>query len=64
MKDPKSSKSDLTAKFEAFQKLRDAHQRKKFAMMLEMREILNPDQIAKFRELRKGFKNHRREKKS
>jgi Spy/CpxP family protein refolding chaperone len=64
MKDPKSSTADLTAKFEAFQKLREEHQRKKFAMMLEMREVLNPEQIEKFREMKKEHKKHRREKKS
>lgn len=63
MKDPKSSKADLTTKFEAFQKIRDTHQRKKFSMMMEMREILNPEQIEKFQAMKKEHKKSRRGKK-
>lgn len=56
MDNPNSTKEELTAKFEAFQKLRDEFQRKRFAMMLEMRSILNPEQMAKFREMKKKHK--------
>ena len=63
MKDPKASKADLTIKFEEFQKIRDTHQRTKFARMLEMREILNPDQIEKFQAMKKEHKKKRRNKK-
>lgn len=63
MKNPKATKADLTAKFEVFQKLRDTHQRKKFAGMMEMREILNSDQIEKFQTMKKEHKKNRHEKK-
>lgn len=56
MKNPNSSQEELTAKFEAFQKARDDFQRKRFATMLKMREILNPDQLAKFHEMKKKHK--------
>lgn len=64
MKNPKASKADLTAKFETFQNVRDAHQRKMFSMMLEMREILNSEQREKFAEMKKNeYKGEKREKK-
>lgn len=60
--DPKTSNEDLTAKFEAFQKLRSEHQRRKFNMMLEMRSVLKPEQLEKFKELRKNHKKKKSKK--
>jgi Spy/CpxP family protein refolding chaperone len=55
MKNPSTSQEDLKAKFEAFMKLRDEVQRKKFSHMLEKRAILKPEQIEKFNQLRKKW---------
>lgn len=55
MKDSKTSNEELTAKFEAHQKARDEFQRKRFSLMLKMREILTPEQIAKFQQVREKF---------
>ena len=55
MKDPKTSNEEMTAKFEAFMKLRDEFQRKRFSHMLEKRAILTPEQIEKFNGLRKEW---------
>lgn len=62
MNDPKSSREDLTAKFEAFQKQRDEFQRRRFAMMLEMREILSPEQMSKFCEMKKKHRGKHKKK--
>lgn len=56
MKNPASSAEELTAKFEAFQKARDEFQRKRFAMMLKMREIMTPEQLTKFHEMKQKHK--------
>ena len=64
MKNPNSSTDELTAKFEAFQKARDDFQRKRFATMLKMREILNPDQLAKFHEMKQKHKGKWRKDRS
>ncbi len=48
IKDPKATNEELTAKFEAFMKLRDEYQKKRFARMLEKRAILTPEQFQKF----------------
>ncbi len=67
MKSPKISNEKLKAKFEEFQKTRDEFQRKRFEMILKMREILTPDQLEKFLELKKQkrgkWKKKRAEKK-
>ncbi len=55
MKDPNTSKEDLTAKFEAFNKSRDEYHRKKFALMLKMREVLTPAQMEKFHAVKEKF---------
>lgn len=52
MKNPKAAEDDLKAKFEAFQSARDSFQRARFAMMLQMRSILNPEQLEKFAKLK------------
>ena len=62
MKDPNASNEDLIAKFEAFQKARDASQRNRFAMMLKMREILTPEQMEKLHELKRKHKGKFRDK--
>lgn len=64
MKNPNSSTDELTAKFEAFQKARDDFQRKRFITMLKMREILNPDQLAKFHEMKQKHKGKWRKDRS
>lgn len=56
MKNPKISNQELQTKFESFQKARDTFQRKRFEMILKMREILSPDQLEKFLELKKKHK--------
>lgn len=63
MKDPKATKEDLTSRFEAFQKARDERQRKRFNMMLKMREILTPEQLEKFHKIKKKHKGKFRKKK-
>jgi protein CpxP len=63
MKDPKTSEEELTAKFENLQKLKNENQRKKFNMMLQMRSVLSPEQLEKFRALRKEHRGDRRGKK-
>lgn len=55
MKDPKATNQELSTRFEAFMKLRDEFQRKRFSHMLEKRAILKPEQIEKFNELRKKW---------
>lgn len=65
MKNPNATNDELITKFESFQKLRNEHQQKKFAMMLEMRSILNPEQRAKFAAMKKKeYKGERRGKKN
>lgn len=64
MKNPNSSQEELTAKFEAFQKSRDEFQRKRFAMMLKMREVMTPEQLAKFHEMKQKHKGKWRKDKS
>ncbi|MFP5386957.1 MAG: Spy/CpxP family protein refolding chaperone [Bacteriovoracia bacterium] len=65
---PDASREELTKKFDSFQKARDEFQRNRFALMLEMRSILEPNQLQKFKELRKSrkekWKNKRRSKDS
>lgn len=56
MKDSKTSNQDLSAKFDAYQKARDEHQRKRFSLMLKMREVLTPAQMEKFQEIRGKFR--------
>lgn len=56
MKNPKSTSSELKAKFDSFQKARDDFQRQRFEKMLKLREVLKPDQLAKFQELKKERK--------
>ncbi len=56
MASEKSSKDDLTQRFEAFQKAKADFQRERFSMMMEMRSILNPEQLKKFIEMRKNRK--------
>jgi len=53
MKDPKTTSAELKNKFEAFQKARDVFHRERFEKMLKMREILTPEQLAKFQEIKK-----------
>jgi Spy/CpxP family protein refolding chaperone len=60
MKRPESTQEELKAKFDAFQASRDEFQRKRFAMMLEMRAVLNPEQREKFAEMKKEWKKKRR----
>jgi protein CpxP len=60
LKGEAAKRDELTAKFDKFQKDRDAFQRKRFAMMLEMRDVLSPEQRAKFHDLKK---KHRRARK-
>lgn len=65
MKNPNATNEELAAKFEELQKHRSEHQRKQVTMLLEMRSILNPEQRAKFAEMKsKEYKNERRGKKS
>lgn len=52
MADPNLSPDELKVKFEDFMKQRDEFQRRRFAHHLEMRAILNPDQIVKFNEMK------------
>lgn len=52
MKNSKISNQELKSRFESFQKARDTFQRKRFEMILKMREILTPDQLEKFLELK------------
>lgn len=52
MKDPKENTKSLQEKFDSFQKDRDAFQRARFNMMLEMRSVLEPDQIEKFQKIK------------
>lgn len=63
MKNPSSTQDELKTKFEAFMKLRDEFQRKKFAHMLEKRAILTPEQIVKFNEMRSKWKGKKGKKK-
>ena len=62
MADPKLSEDELKVKFEDFMKQRDEFQRKRFAHMLEMRAILNPEQIVKFNEMKSKWKGKRKGK--
>lgn len=59
MKDPKASKEQIIAKFEALQKLQSEKKRSQLDMMLEIRGLLNEEQIAKFQEKRKDWKKQR-----
>lgn len=59
MKDPNISNEELSKKFESFHALRNEYQKKKFSMMLAMREILTPEQRIKFYEMRKEGKGKR-----
>lgn len=59
MKDPKSSKEQIIAKFEALQKLQSEKKRAQLDTMLEIRGLLNEEQIAKFQEKRKHWKKKR-----
>lgn len=59
MKDPKASKEQIIAKFEALQKLQSEKKRSQLDMMLEIRGLLNEEQIAKFQEKRKDWKKKR-----
>jgi periplasmic protein CpxP/Spy len=61
MKNSNASKEELTTKFEAFQKARDEFQRNRFQMMLKMREILSPEQLEKFRAMKKENRGKRKE---
>lgn len=63
MKDPKTSSSDLMAKFETFQKARDEFHRLRFSAMLKMREIMTPQQIEKFQKLKKEHRKKKRDHK-
>lgn len=66
MKDSKASAEDLSAKYEAFSNARDKFQRKRFEMMLKMREVLTPEQMEKFVEIKKKMKgkfHHKRKDK-
>jgi Spy/CpxP family protein refolding chaperone len=53
--DPKTSNDELQQKFQALQDAQAAHHRSGFETMLEIRSILNEEQIAKFHEKRKKF---------
>jgi Spy/CpxP family protein refolding chaperone len=64
LKDPNISNDVLITKFESLQKIKNENQRKKFNMMLEMRSVLNPDQLEKFRALKKEHRGDRRGRKS
>lgn len=64
MKNPNSTNEELNAKFEYFQKARDDFQRKRFATMLKMREVMTPEQLAKFHELKQKHKGKWRKDKS
>lgn len=59
MKNPKSTKDQIVTKFEALQKLQAATKRSQLDMMLEIRGLLNEQQIAKFQEKRKDWKKKR-----
>ena len=48
MKNPNLSNNELSLKFEEFQKIRDEAQSKRFEMMLAMRSVMTPEQIATF----------------
>ncbi len=63
MKNPTLSDEELKAKFESFMKFRDQFQRAKFARYLEKKAILTPEQMAKFQELRKKWKQGKGKKK-
>jgi Spy/CpxP family protein refolding chaperone len=50
-----ASNDEIRAKFEAFMKLRDEFQRKRFEHMLQKRAILTPEQITKFNGMMKRW---------
>ncbi len=63
MKKPASTPAELQSKFDAFMKLRDEFQRKRFAHMLEKRAILTPEQIVKFNEMKGKWREGKKGKK-
>lgn len=60
MQNPQVSQDELKSKFEAYVSSRDKFQRKRFELMLQKRSILTPEQIAKFKEMKKDFKGKKR----
>ena len=62
VKNPATSNDELRAKFEAFMKLRDEVQRKKFDRMLEKRAILTPEQFQKFMTMKKEWRKAKKDK--
>lgn len=52
-------KDNLLSKFDELQKLKTQSQRKRIEMALALREILTPEQISKFQELRSQRKGKR-----
>lgn len=56
MKDPKISSDDLKKKFEKVQESKSQLQQKMFTFMLRMREVLTPEQMAKFDDVRSRMK--------
>lgn len=62
VKNPATSNDELRSKFEAFMKLRDEVQRKKFDRMLEKRAILTPEQFQKFMTMKKEWRKAKKDK--
>jgi Spy/CpxP family protein refolding chaperone len=52
-------KAELTNKFETYRTLKTEFQRARFMKALEIREILNPEQLAKFNALEKRRRKHK-----
>ncbi len=64
MRNPNLSNTELSAKFEEFQKVRDEAQSKRFEMMLAMRSVMTPEQIGKFQAWKEQHRRHRRSPKN
>lgn len=56
MQDSSVSSDTLTQKFETLQDAKEDFQRRRFQVMLRMREILSPEQLSKFHEVRKKYR--------
>ncbi|HXH29372.1 MAG TPA: Spy/CpxP family protein refolding chaperone [Bacteriovoracaceae bacterium] len=63
MKNPTQTKDELNATFEEFLNTREEFQKKRFSMMLEMRSVLNPEQIGKFATWKDANRGKRKAKK-
>lgn len=57
-----ASKDDQLAKFDALSSAKTAFKREKLSLMLDLRQILTPEQLTKFESMHKGKHGHGRGK--